>query len=190
MRFLKKKIAKCNRTRKQSDDLSDSGSPVSQKKESQIPKTTRVTRRSADYQLNPIESLRTKEPKLNLKNVAKNYGRAICNFIVAPAAEDYLLPLSKEFNINANEFKEFIALRKNTLDGIEDFRELLLVREEDSEQERGYKKLFQKLGEVFIKYFSVNWIYSGRLNYKLDYVKVRNKVLRRVQNPELFTYIR
>jgi hypothetical protein len=125
-----------------------------------------------------------------LKNVAKNYGRAICNFILSDIADPYF-PLQVEGkSVDIRKFRELIKERKNKLDGIEDFRDLLLIKEEDSEEMALYKTLFKILGEIFVKYFSVNWICSGRLNYKMEYLKVRNKVLRRIRNPELFTYIR
>jgi len=137
-----------------------------------------------------LEFNRPHPTHLGLKNVAKNYGRAICNFILSNLSDEYLNPLVEEKKINKESFIQFIREKKETLNGIEDFRSLLLQRSDDSENVKTFRWLFQKMGEVFVKYFSVNWIFSGRLNYKMEYVRVRNKILRRIQNPEQFTYIR
>jgi hypothetical protein len=125
-----------------------------------------------------------------LKNVAKNYGRAICNFIASDLADPYLIQEVEKAPVDIKEFKYHINEKKNKLDGIDQFRDMLLIQPEDDQRTITYKKLFQKLSEIFIKFFSVNWICSGRLNYKMEYIKVRYKVLRRVRNPELFTYVR
>lgn len=125
-----------------------------------------------------------------LKNVAKNYGRAICNFIASDVSDTYLFSESLKLDVNIERFRSYINEKKNKLDGIDQFRDMLLPKEEDPKELKNFKLLFQKLGAIFIKYFSVNWICSGRLNYKIEYIKVRYKVLRRVQNPELFTYLR
>ncbi len=125
-----------------------------------------------------------------IKNVAKNYGRAICNFIISGLADPYLAELIPNLRVTMEDFKNFIKEKKNTLDGIDQFREMLLIVENDSEEANQFRMLFQKMGEIFVKYFSVNWIFGGRLNYKQEYLRFRSKVLRRIQNPELFTYIR
>jgi hypothetical protein len=128
--------------------------------------------------------------RLCLKNVAKNFGRAICSFISSDIANQYIDNLRNEYQFDINGLKAYMNQRKLTFDGIEDFKEMLIPRDSDKPEEKTYKLLFQKLGIIFMKYFSVNWICTGRLNYKLDYLKVRFKVLRRIQNPNLFTYIR
>jgi hypothetical protein len=125
-----------------------------------------------------------------LKNVAKNYGRAICNFIISSIADPYIEDLQKQFSVEGKLFKMYIKEKKNLLDGIDSFRAMLLKTNEDSKEVLQYKSMFQKLCEIFIKYFSANWICSGKLTYKMEYLKFRHKMLRRVQNPELFTYIR
>jgi len=52
-----------------------------------------------------------------------------------------------------------------------------------------FKRLFQVISEIFIKYFSVNWIFDSKVQYKQAHLKFRFKILRRIQNPELFTYL-
>ena len=79
---------------------------------------------------------------------------------------------------------------KNKIAGIDSFKSLFVVGENDDSETAIFKQLFGMLGEVFIKYFSVNWIIHGRVTNKLVYLKYRGKMLRRIQNPESFTYIK
>jgi hypothetical protein len=60
----------------------------------------------------------------------------------------------------------------------------------DTEKEMEFKNILKKLGEIFIKNFSVNWIFSGKMTYKEAHLKFRFKMLRRIRNPELFTYLK
>lgn len=126
-----------------------------------------------------------------LKNAAKNYGRAICNFILSePLAEPYMIPLAKDFKVEIKKFKAYVKDKKDGLDGIDSFRDMLLIREKDSKTTSDFKSMFQRMGEIFMKYFAVNWIFGGKLTYRLEYLRFRHKMLRRIQNPHLFTYIR
>jgi len=121
-----------------------------------------------------------------LKNVIKNYGRAICNFILSEASSSYLEKVLKELSINRIEFLAYIREQRSYLKGISEFRHMLLPSPTDDERILLFKKAFQQLSEIFVKYFSVNWIFSGKLLYRIEYVKYRNKLLRRIKNPHLF----
>lgn len=79
---------------------------------------------------------------------------------------------------------------KDYIQNIDTFRDVLLITEDDSEKEIHFKKILQRAGEVFIKYFSVNWIFTGKMLYKMEYLKFRGKMLRRIQHPESFTYVK
>lgn len=87
-------------------------------------------------------------------------------------------------------FINYIKERKEELDCIDRLKSMLLVSENDGKEEASLKRIFKKIGEIFIKYFSVNWIFGGRLRYKLSHLKFRHKMLRRLKNPELFTYLK
>jgi hypothetical protein len=176
MRFLKNKIA-----RAKSKLQSLTGAPSTKPK---ISKSKSVSHRKRG------RSKQSKQMIRCYKNIAKNYGRAICSFALSDISEPYLSPLAEQYQIDPRSFRNYIDLRKEDLLGIEGFRALLLITERDSQEERSYKKIFQRLCEVFINYFSVNWIFSGKLSYKSEYLKLRFKMLRRVKNPELFTYIK
>jgi hypothetical protein len=53
-----------------------------------------------------------------------------------------------------------------------------MVNVKDSKETQNQKLVFQRVSEIFIKYFSVNLIFTGRLNYKQEYLKFRYKMLR------------
>jgi len=126
------------------------------------------------------------------KNIVKNYGRAICNFILAPISKVYLVDILKKHgdSVTLKQFSEFIKNKKEDVDCIERFKAMLMIKIGDSSSEKTFKSIFLDIGEIFIKYFSVNWIYNGRLTYKESHLNFRFKMLRRLRNPELFTYLK
>jgi len=79
---------------------------------------------------------------------------------------------------------------KDMIGGISSFRLLLVVLEKDTPEEVAFKKIYGALAEAFIKYFSHNWIIHGRMGHKDVYLKYRFKMLRRIRNPESFTYLK
>jgi len=128
------------------------------------------------------------EYEKKIKNIAKNYGQAICSFILGEYSEEYLARECQAYSIPKDKFKEFVRDRRNVIRGPDGLRYLLQIDEQfDSQEEANMKKIFQYLGIVFIKCFSVNWIFDSKLSYKEIYLKFRFKVLRRFQNPENFT---
>jgi hypothetical protein len=127
------------------------------------------------------------------KNIVKNYGRAICNFILSPLFIPYFNDIIKrdcETSLTLEEFREYINERKELVDCMDRFKEMLIPSKKDSQKQSSFKKIFKEGGIIFIKYFSVNWIYHGRVTYKEAHLYFRHKMLRRLQNPELFTYLK
>jgi len=134
---------------------------------------------------------RKRESNVN-KNIVKNYARAMVNFAlsgIATAMVENLLAKEKPLNVNLRGFRKFMEEQKEEVTSIRRLRELLLPCGQDSETLAGYKRVFKAIGMVFIRDFSVNWIYNSKVGDKLTHVKYRFKMLRRVQNPEFFTYI-
>ncbi len=74
------------------------------------------------------------------------------------------------------------------MDGISSLRALLLADDEDEEMIIAIKEAFQYSAEIFVKYFSVNWIYNSKVGDKKNHLKARFKILRRIREPEYFTY--
>lgn len=133
-------------------------------------------------------------PYVSHKNIAINYGKAIATFAASQIANPYIKVLLDEHQdcqgLTIAAFQRFINQRKSKIAGVSSLRSLLLVTDEDTKEVTKCKRMFQAIGEVFIKYFSVNWIMTGKLVHKLVYLKFRTKMLRRIQNPESFTYVR
>jgi hypothetical protein len=125
------------------------------------------------------------QESLKLKNLCKNYTRAICTFILADAAIIYLELLVQELNISISEFRAYIKEKKDEVKGVNELRSLLIIQAKDSPKSCSYKKSFQRLAEIFVKYFSVNWIFSSKLEYRMDYLKARHRLLRRIKDPLL-----
>lgn len=125
------------------------------------------------------------------KNIVKNYARAICNFISMDIAQEYIDDLAAKFQCDSiDEFKSFVFHNKESVDCIQRFKSMILTTKHDCAKLVVFKKMFQAIGELFIKYFSVNWIYSGRLKHKKAHLAFRFKMLRRLKNPHLFTYLK
>ena len=125
------------------------------------------------------------------KNISINYGKAISSFAISALALPYLQPTFDQGEVSLNDFILFMNHAKTKIGGISSLRSLLMINDKvDGVKTMMLKKTFKMIGEVFIKYFSVNWIIHGKVTHKLVYLKFRSKMLRRFENPELFTYVR
>jgi len=146
-------------------------------------------------------------PKIYLeaKNIVTNFGKAIATFALSDLAQPYISfaiqnhinktnesysQTSTAVEVSSKDFIEFVKKAKNNINSIEGFRRLILVEAQDTQKEAVLKQVFKDIAETFIKNFSVNWIMHGRVTYKLQHLKFRNKMLRRIQNPESFTYLK
>jgi len=124
------------------------------------------------------------------KNIVKNYGRAMVIFAISAISKPYINGKLKELKLEMRDFRKYLNLRKHNIDGISSLRAMLLITNEDTQKIKSIKKIFQYSCEVFIKYFSINWIYYSRLGDKREYLMARFKMLRRVRHPEAFTYFK
>jgi len=190
MRLLKKKIALANsllsqksprtlRTRKASTTSTASSSNPS----SPSSPSKKTREKTSGQHITPENARAT-------KNISKNYGRAICSFAASHIAYPYLEKILENEGISSRVFLVYINEIKEKIDGLQHFRSVLMVNEADSEEILAIKKCFVKISEVFIKKFSVNWIYNSKVFHKEAHLKFRFKMLRRIQCPELFTYLK
>lgn len=193
MRFLKNKIARAEAYLTQKQRLEEGQLPESSsnsisespsKQESSPKIQLRTNRKKPGRRNERLEEWR------ETKNIAKNFGKAICNFSLSLIAMPYLQPFLKEEGIELSDFTDYINKTKNKIDGLMTFRSALIHRDGDTREVRGSKIVFKKIGEVFVKYFSVNWIFHGKVVHKKAHLKFRFKMLRRIQQPEQFTYLR
>jgi hypothetical protein len=195
MRFLKRKVLRAQGQTLISP-LSVKNSTLSsgfEKATVTIPRIKRKIFKSDPYPTS--KGLPLSKPSYDVKstkNIVKNYGRAITSFALSSLGFPYLEEiLRRDFpGIDLAKFTSYISERRDTLDCMERLKKFLLVSENDSEEEVSFKEIYKKLGEIFIKYFSVNWIFNGKLTYTQAHLDFRFKMLRRLKNPELFTYLR
>jgi len=125
--------------------------------------------------------------------IVRNYAKALCSFAYSDLALSYLQEIMKEqYNdtVEAEGFRRYIKEKKRNTASISSLRDLLLESDNDSENEKKYKQIFAEISIIFIKFFSVNWIFSGKMKYRLEHVKYRHRMLRRIRNPEFFTYLK
>jgi len=125
-----------------------------------------------------------------VKNIAKNYGRKICAFAISSLALPYLQNFVEKEEVQLSGFINYIHQIKGDINGLFHFRSILLENKNDSIPLKAYKRIFKAISEVFIKYFSVNWIFHSKVFHKDAHLKFRYKMLRRIQRPELFTYMK
>jgi len=127
---------------------------------------------------------------LSTKSVVKNYGNAIGSFASSKIARPYLERMLADQRITPHEFQQYISSKKISMCNINNLRKMLTEHHDDTDRERLFKRVFRQIAEIFIKYFSVNWIFHGKLKHKETHLKYRFKMLRRIQRPELFTYLK
>ncbi len=122
-------------------------------------------------------------------NIMKNYCRALLNFNLSQLAEPYLKESEDGKYMTCERFRELLLARKKKMNCIKSLRELLLPEAGDTEEIKFFKRKFQRVCEVFLKYFCVNWIFHSKVADKMKHLAYRGKILRRVQKPEHFTYL-
>jgi len=186
MRFLKNKIALSAQAKIKQDAFLFQKRKIEepQKPTQRLETKTPVSRGRKKL---PQES---KEDVKSTKTIVKNYGKAIASFAISPIAIPYLTPLLTQEGVRLDDFVEYITKGKESIEGIDTLRALLLAKGNDNSRIASFKIVFREIAEIFIKYFSVNWIFSGRMMNKKVHLKFRFKMLRRIQNPELFTYLK
>jgi len=132
----------------------------------------------------------TPESTRSIKNISKNFARAICTFAISDMALPYLKPLLRQEYVIREDFVNFVHQIKPLIIGLFKFRSVLVTHQNDDQDVAAYKEVFRKIGEVFVKFFSVNWIYNGKLKHKEAHLRFRFKMLRAIRYPELFTFLR
>jgi len=198
MRFLKKKIALKQEKIEDGVEPKDANSDLIVKKE-EADESSPYVKVSHDLVLKedilPLRGPRKNRtlPTADSKNIVKNYGKALCAFASSKLAIPYIenVVSKKGYDgVNINKFTNEIKSKKETTNSMESLRRLLMEEDGDTEEEKQYKHVFKEISIIFMKYFSVNWIYSGKLVHKNAHLKFRFKMLRRVKNPEHFTYLK
>lgn len=201
MRFLKQKIARALQCQsKDSHNLSCEHYPSHEQLELPPPPVLTSTLISpVSKQQSPLQPLKkgrriptspsTPRGLTSCKNIIKNYSRALAAFASSSIAVPYLVPLLKKQGLSLQEFQGYFTTRKEEIHCINRLREMLLVEAGDTPKMAAIKTVFKEISIVFLKYFSVNWVFNSRVCDKISHLNYRQKILRRVQNPVYFTYL-
>ena len=197
MRYLKRKIKLVQDSSKKYDNHLDIKVEEAIQTNSQTSDSSLETDNSESVQefLLPMRRPRQKPtcPDGNSKNIVKNYGKALCSFASSKVAVPYLANIMERAELKSVKipiFAQHIKSKKEKLNSIESLRKLLVPEPSDDAETREFKILFKEISIIFLKYFAVNWIFGGRLTHKNAHLKYRFKMLRRIQNPEHFTYLK
>lgn len=183
MRFLKNKIF-LSKNPKITKKVYPSRVKLSSSSENSLSTDSKTNKTST-----PKASPKGSNDSLFAKNIVKNYGKAMSAFAASNTALPYLNDFSKKNAVSIDQFLDFITTYKESVDSIDSLRTLLLIYPDDSFEMSSFKRIFKGLCEVFLKYFAVNWIFNGKMHHKLQHLKYRCKMLRRVRNPKMFTYL-
>jgi len=188
MRFLKQKIQRSAELKKLAHYKSD---PDFQLKELSIssPSTPSPSPHlKKEYTKSPCsDHERRRGP---CENIIKNYSRAMTNFAMSPLAMPYLSKILPDSGSNSTTFKNFIKKKKRSVNCIKKLRDILPTEANKNASNYAEKKAFQALCIVFIKFFAVNWLFNSKVDNKETHLAYRFKILRRVKDPNRFTYLK
>ena len=193
MRFLKNKIARALQLAELNQSPPQDSKPL---------ESARTRRQSREIEtLSPLQEFPLEEaPKVSDEppqrkrksignNIMKNYCRALVNFGLSSLARPYLLNEAESFGISYAKFIQILNSKRKNINCIKGLRGLLLQERRDSRNTKAFKTMFQRSCEVFLKYFCVNWIFNSKVDNRIKHLNYRYKILRRVRNPEHFTYL-
>ena len=152
--------------------------------------TTKVSTKKPKQPKEPAPKKPRDKSKPSSKNIVKNYGKAMCSFAASELSMPYLNQIYQREPFDIATFQTRMREKRDDIDSIESVRTLLLVRKDDDEVTTRFKKVFQESSIIFIKYFSVNWIFQGKMSHKQAHLQSRFKMIRRIKNPEFFTYFK
>lgn len=190
MRYLKNKLARIQIAK---EKLSLENIHQEKAQEEVIPSQKHIHNlidniREPSKQKSPVMSY-IKDGPSSTKNLVKNYSRAFTNFALSGIARPYLTKILVKERVHINEYHNFIHEHKDNLNCIKKLREILVIEKDCDSDLASMKRIFRYTCEVFLKYFIVNWLFSSKIGDKMVHLKNRYKMLRRVQNPEHFTYL-
>ena len=128
--------------------------------------------------------------KIPCENIIKNYGRAMANFALSLLARPYLKTILPKCGSNLTTFQAFMKKKKRSANCIKKLREMLPSEANRGAPNYAEKLVFQELCVIFMKIFSVNWLFNSKIDNKLAHLSYRFKILRRIKDPDHFTYLK
>lgn len=120
--------------------------------------------------LSPLVSLNepnthnhSSSPTSPKSRIIKDFICALIEFSLSKLSKPYIEVILQTKEISAQGFREFIQSRKNNMNRVSDLKDMLQVSEADNNSQIISKRVFQELSVIFIKCFSVSWIFVARL---------------------------
>ncbi len=190
MRFLKKKLARAQQasTSPTEDDIlsTDSGQDFEpQEGEEWIPDAKEDLTKA--HNSSPAKK---RERILSSDNIIKNYGRGMTKFALSSMAKPYLEEITEEHGVQMKAFLKFVRRKKQAANCIRKLREMLPIQADVNKSDYRHRVVFQEITIIFLKFFCVNWLFNSKIDGKLLHLNYRFKMLRRVRDPENFTYLK
>jgi hypothetical protein len=127
---------------------------------------------------------------LSSDNIIKNYGRGMTSFALSTMAEPYLKDITRKYGVEMKAFLRFVRTKKKSANCIRKLREMLPIQSSVDRADYRIRLVFQEITIIFLKFFSVNWLYHSKIDGKLTHLQYRFKMLRRVRDPDNFTYLK
>ena len=119
----------------------------------------------------------------------KSYSRAIVRFAISVFARPYITETATKENIKVEDFREFLKSQGHRIHCIKNLRGLLIIDKRDILQTTSFKRIFKDICVIFLKFFSVNWIFNSKVGDKIVHLNYRFRILRKIKDPEHFTYL-
>ncbi len=124
------------------------------------------------------------------ENIIKNYGRAMSNFALSSLAAPYLKTILPKHGSSSVAFQNFLKKKNRSVNCIKKLREILPCEDNKDAPNFAEKRVFQELCIIFLKDFSVNWLFNSKIDNKTTHLNYRFKILRRIRDPDHFTYLK
>lgn len=190
MKFLKRKIEIAVRSRLAKLQSKSAQTPETTDMEPQDHKKEYTKMKNKIYQNKQRLKKRKLKESIETKNIVKNYGRAIANFAISETAAPYLTQI-KEFGLlSKGALHDYCNKMKTSICSFNSLRAAVMLDQSDPSELVNVKKVFRRIAEIFLKFFSVNWIFGGKLLYRNVYLKHRGPLLRGILYPEQYTSIK
>ena len=121
--------------------------------------------------------------------IMKNYSTALTDFALSNLAQPYLDSMLQRHTASYPVFCLFVTRDTQNVNCIQNLGTKLMIFRNDTESTIRYKRVFQEICQVFLKYFCINWIFDSKVDGKMMYLRCRLKVLRKIQKLEHSIYL-
>jgi len=189
MRFLKNKIERSAEVRRLNLEKQEAEPYPQESLLKNLQEASTVERIITQDRKSPCKSENSSR-KTPCENIIKNYGRAMANFALSPLARPYLKAILPKCGSSPTTFQAFMKKKKRSANCIKKLREMLPSEANRGAPNYAEKLVFQELCVIFMKIFSVNWLFNSKIDNKLAHLSYRFKILRRIKDPDHFTYLK